>query len=199
MSGRGCPKCARVAPLTREEFIQRATEIHGGKYIYARAVYKNNHTKTTITCPVDHHRDFQQTPGNHLSGAGCPKCSESRGERAIDQILRSTGREFTREYRISECRYKRPLPFDFAVFNKGDLAALIEFHGEQHYETERFFGMSGNINKVFAVVQLRDSIKRDYCKANNIPLLEISFAKKNEARSMITHFLAKIKKKRSVA
>ena len=192
LRGVGCPKCARVAPLSLEEFIERATELHSGKYSYTHAVYKNNHTKVVISCPLPRHGDFQQTPGNHLTGAGCPKCAESKGERAIDQILRSLRKEFIREYRIDACRYKRPLPFDFAIIEKGALVALIEFQGEQHYETERFFGMSGSINKAFAVVRKRDAIKRQYCEENRIPLLIIPFARKDEAHSMIRNFLTQL-------
>jgi very-short-patch-repair endonuclease len=35
--------------------------------------YINAHTKIIITCP--NHEDFEQIPGNHLFGSGCPKCS----------------------------------------------------------------------------------------------------------------------------
>jgi len=110
----------------------------------------------------------------------------------IDQILRNLGKEFVREYRIGACRYKRPLPFDFAILENDVLVALIEFHGEQHYETERFFGMSGSINKAFAVVQKRDAIKRQYCEEYGIPLLIVPFARKDEAHSMITDFLTRL-------
>jgi Zn finger protein HypA/HybF involved in hydrogenase expression len=39
-AGRGCRKCSGTAPLALEEFIQRATEVHGGKYNYAKTVYE---------------------------------------------------------------------------------------------------------------------------------------------------------------
>jgi hypothetical protein len=38
-------------------------------------VCKRSITAVTITCPK--HGDFQQTPGNHLSGHGCPKCADA--------------------------------------------------------------------------------------------------------------------------
>jgi hypothetical protein len=145
--GHGCPTCFGNALSTTEEFIERAAKKHGGKYAYSKAVYAGNHRKITITCPLPRHRNFEQTPNNHLHGNGCPKCSESTGERTIrqilSQILADTGADFIAQYRITECRYKRPLPFDFAVREQNVVVGLIEYHGEQHYGTERFFGLSG--------------------------------------------------------
>jgi Zn-finger nucleic acid-binding protein len=58
--------------LTTEEFIQRAREIHGGKFDYSKINYINNKTKVTIICPE--HGEFKQTPSDHLGGSNCPKC-----------------------------------------------------------------------------------------------------------------------------
>ena len=57
---------------TLEEFIALANEVHSNKYTYIKAVYLHSKTKLTITCPI--HGDWEQTPGNHLSGKGCSKC-----------------------------------------------------------------------------------------------------------------------------
>lgn len=58
--------------LTTEEFIQKATEVHKGKYLYDKVVYVNSKTKIIITCPI--HGDFFQNANSHLVGSGCPKC-----------------------------------------------------------------------------------------------------------------------------
>lgn len=59
--------------LTTEEFVERAKEIHGGKYNYQNVCYKTNKIKVDIVCPI--HGAFQQTPKIHLLGGGCPQCS----------------------------------------------------------------------------------------------------------------------------
>ncbi len=59
--------------LTQEEFIEKAINVHRGKYDYSKVVYINNRTKICITCPV--HGDFFQLPNHHLKGVGCPKCN----------------------------------------------------------------------------------------------------------------------------
>lgn len=56
---------------TTEEFIQKASAIHNGKYDYSKVDYKRNKTKVCIICPI--HGEFWQTPDNHLH-YGCIKC-----------------------------------------------------------------------------------------------------------------------------
>lgn len=63
--------------LTNEEFIAKARLIHRDKYDYSLTNYVDNRTKVIIICPV--HGEFEQSPNDHLNGAGCPHCArESR-------------------------------------------------------------------------------------------------------------------------
>jgi len=72
----GCPKCKGVARLTTEEFIKRAKEIHGDKYIYDKVNYINQNTNVIIICPK--HGEFTQMPVAHIHGlSGCSKCSQN--------------------------------------------------------------------------------------------------------------------------
>jgi Zn finger protein HypA/HybF involved in hydrogenase expression len=71
--GYGCPKCAGKAPLTTDEFIERARKIHGDKYDYTKVTIKILKRKIKIICPE--HGEFTQTADNHLKGSGCPSCS----------------------------------------------------------------------------------------------------------------------------
>jgi len=56
-----------------KQFIKESIGKYGNRYGYEKVVYANNYTKVTITCHI--HDDFDQTPNNHLSGQGCPKCA----------------------------------------------------------------------------------------------------------------------------
>lgn len=70
--------------LTQEEFVERATQVHGGKYDYSKTEYNIHKDKVRVICPI--HGEFWQRADNHLMGRGCPKCSgrttteEIRGE-----------------------------------------------------------------------------------------------------------------------
>lgn len=59
--------------ITTEEFIERASKVHNGKYDYSKTVYVNNYTKVCIICPE--HGEFWQRPNDHLRGRGCKVCS----------------------------------------------------------------------------------------------------------------------------
>lgn len=66
--------------LTQEEFVERATKVHNGKYDYSKVVYVNNSTKVCIICPE--HGEFWQSPYHHLLGKGCFECScAGRGQK----------------------------------------------------------------------------------------------------------------------
>lgn len=71
-AGRGCAKCANVGKSDTKEFVKKARRVHGVKYIYDKTLYNLAREKVTITCPE--HGDFLQTPNDHLSGNGCPRC-----------------------------------------------------------------------------------------------------------------------------
>lgn len=84
-AGNGCPRCWEARRTdTKEEFISKASEVHGDLYDYSLVDYKNNRTKVTIVCPE--HGTFLQLAGSHTSGHGCPNCK--------DDVSRSTKEEF---------------------------------------------------------------------------------------------------------
>ena len=117
--GAHCPACGdsvrrAKSRLTKEEFIQRATEAHGGVYTYDKVEFFNTTTKVTVTCPQ--HGDFQITPNNHMRngsgedrGRGCPTCGAAkRGYRinvsaaaraTADTKLAAHGAKFVEEAR----------------------------------------------------------------------------------------------------
>ena len=94
--------------LTTEEFIKRAEEIHGkGKYDYSRVEYKNNYTKITIICPI--HGEFEQRPNSHLSGYGCPNCSNERKRSNTEEFIRKAREVHGDKYDYSKVVYKGAL------------------------------------------------------------------------------------------
>lgn len=75
LNGQGCKKCYGNEKLTTEEFIKKAKEVHGDKFIYDKTtVTGNNKSYVTITCPI--HGDFIKKINHHLNGDGCSKCSK---------------------------------------------------------------------------------------------------------------------------
>ena len=78
LNGQGCYDCGlerirRARSKTREQFIEDARRVHGDRYGYERVVYEHSHMDVTIVCRA--HAPFDQTPGGHLQGHGCPRCN----------------------------------------------------------------------------------------------------------------------------
>ena len=92
--GDGCPSCRKNKKLTQDEFIEKAKQVHGDKYDYSKVDYINNQIKVCIICPK--HGEFWQSPHNHMSGAGCPECSNSYcdTEKFIEKAKQVHGDEF---------------------------------------------------------------------------------------------------------
>lgn len=175
LQGKGCPKCGFLLIKSKRQgttldFIAKAQKVHGDKYDYSKVKYKGSYERVAIKCPK--HGIFLQLPYNHLFGAGCPKCKRSSGEDAIAKYLNAKNIKYKVQYKFKDCVYKRPLRFDFAIFNNdGSLRCLIEYQGEQHFKS--ISGWGGK--KTFKTVQKRDAVKKNYCLKKNIPLIYIKY------------------------
>ncbi len=170
MAGAGCPKCGGSKLLTTSEFVEKCHQVHGNTYDYSKVKYVGNKTKVTIVCKK--HGEFLQKPGSHLSGAGCPICNQSKGELGIAKYLRVHNIIYIPQYKFDDCKNKRKLPFDFAIFESdGSLKFLIEYQGIQHFKSVDFFGGKDSFEYTVA----NDKIKKDYCIKNNILLYTITY------------------------
>jgi hypothetical protein len=107
---------------------------------------------------------------------------------AID-ILTRLGITFQQQYKNPLCKYKKMLPFDFAIWINGQIA-LIEMDGKQHSSPVSIFGGQQS----FEEQCVKDSIKNAFCKENGIPLLRIDYTVSlKEREEAIKHFVHNLK------
>lgn len=251
-----CSKCANKVPLTNEEFISRANIIHNNKYDYSLSDYITSIKKIKIICPI--HGLFRQSPTSHtksgcpyctnhavhflnclatthpelakqwhptsnnnltpfdltygsgvkvywicsknhtwnatlsdrtVKNAGCPTCSESKGEQAISVVLDGFKILYRRQFKFDTCKYKRHLPFDFMI-KVGDKPKLIECHGEQHYRPVGFGSSKSKALSQFELITIRDDIKRNWCLKNSVRLLEIPYWEFANIKEIVKNFIA---------
>lgn len=174
LQGSGCSKCVKKNIPTTEEWITQANEIHYNKYDYSKTKYVNCETKVCIICPI--HGEFWQRPTDHIyKHAGCPKCSQSHGEKEIENLLRNKNIKYINQFEI-------PVPIKIRMtgiakidFYLPDYNTFIEYNGKQHYIMQEGFG--GQLK--FDNQLKRDEYVRVYCKRNNINLIEIPYTDKN--------------------
>lgn len=176
--GYGCPQCGRkkasaTKTIDKEEIIDRIKNVNTNIEIVGD--YVNTHTPVECRCSICGNEWFV-TASHILQGEGCPICASSKLERNIKSYLDSNNILYEQQYRIDECKYKRKLPFDFAIFNDDSLLCLIEADGKQHFNPSQFGGISKEqAQKNFEQLKIRDNIKNTYCKENNIKLLRIPY------------------------
>ena len=183
LNGHGCPlcgaekcRCKNMMPYT--EYINRLQNVNSniiciGKYECA--------TKHVLhKCLIDGH-EWMAVPSQLLSGRGCPKCSESHGERKIREWLNDQHIKYYSQYRFDGCKNIKELPFDFYL---PDYNMAIEYDVEQHFRAIDYFGGEEALKKRKSL----DEIKNNFCKDHNILLLRIPF-NKNVETELNNYFL----------
>lgn len=61
--------------LKQSKWIKDCAIVHNNKYDYSKVHYVKSNQKVCIICPE--HGEFWQTPTDHKSGRGCPKCGQN--------------------------------------------------------------------------------------------------------------------------
>ncbi|MBO2010864.1 hypothetical protein [Hymenobacter negativus] len=125
--GFGCSKCgfelsANASRYNTKMFIDKAREVHEGKYDYSKSAYVSSQVKLKIICPE--HGEFEQVPGNHLQGSGCNKCVRN---------------EWDEVSFLDKCRELWPL-FDFSKTKYSGLSNKVVFSCPLHGEVENYAG-----------------------------------------------------------
>ena len=125
---------------------------------------------------------FLQSLSNYkknLTGK-CPDCNEnSYGEYLIALCLDKYSIAYNRQFKFSDCKDKRKLPFDFYL---PDYNLVVEFDGKYHYEP-----ISGE--ESFKKMLLHDAMKNWYCKWNNIKLLRIPYWERDNIEQILIDYL----------
>jgi len=109
LSGNRCFECFGTYKSNKNEFIEKAKEIHGDKYDYSLVDYINNNTKVIIICKE--HGNFEQTPSNHLTGYGCNNCAvlkrsikrKSNADEFIEKVKQIHGDKY--DYTLVDYKY----------------------------------------------------------------------------------------------
>lgn len=134
-----------------------------------KRIRPNGHMCSTYLCQCDCGAIKVVDESRLLNGTSrsCG-CYNSKGNEEIASILQEINVEFTTEYSFDDLLGPNNglLRFDFALFNKNKLVALIEYQGIQHYKDVEFGEQQRTIT---------DKQKKEYCYKNDIPLYEIKY------------------------
>ena len=152
--------------------LLKHSEING--YTCLDIITNENNTSIDVVCECGN--TFTCNYSKFLNGQfRCNSCStkKSKYEKIFEEFLKENNIEYLYQYRISSCKYKKPLPFDFLICKN---RILIEIQGEQHYSPIQFrCNTHEQAILNFEKQKIRDDIKFNFCKEKNIPLLIISY------------------------
>lgn len=163
----GCPECGGTK-LSNNEKFDKKTKNHSfiriGNYVGSRTHLKVKCKKCGNV--------WEATPGNLLYGYGCALC-KNKNEKLIYNLLVENGIDFEYQKNIKNISPSKNKKYkvDFYINN---INIIIEYNGAQHYRPVKFGGISleeANIN--FKKQRKRDRFIKNFCKENNITLIEI--------------------------
>lgn len=163
-----CPKCANEHRNDNKKatYDEVRDYIESFNYKLLSEEYIDSKQNILVQCPYKH--EYEVNFGNFQQGRRCPKCNESKGEKEITNILNKYDIKYFSQHKFDECKLQRHLPFDFYL---PDYNCCIEFDGEQHYRIVEYWGgLDGFVSRV-----IRDTVKNEYCKDNNIKLIRIRY------------------------
>lgn len=118
--GAGCYSCG-VKLDSLDDFIDKANDVHKGKYGYSLVSYINSSTKIKITCPI--HGLFEQVPKSHLKGIGCKYCgykTSGSPRTTLESFISRASKLHCNKYDYSQVEY---------VNNKTKVAIICRRHG----------------------------------------------------------------------
>lgn len=136
----GCRKCNQVSPtgiaMPFKEFIEKAAEVHSGKYTYNFSTYTKCSSKLEIYCPA--HGVFEQSGDNHLRGMQCPKCAKE---------VQKSKLSLSREQAIAKIKANSPTSWDFSKFKYTSAhkkcIVICPQHGEHLVTVNNLFNGNG--------------------------------------------------------
>jgi len=139
-------------------------------------IMPNCSNKAWWLCPICENEWFAYIFNRNYHNRGCPKCSESKGEKQLDLILTQYNISHDSQYTFDDLRGIKGglLRFDTPIFYDQDkikLRMLIEYDGKQHYEWIEDW----MTKEEFETIQIHDELKNQYCKNHNIKLLRIPY------------------------
>ena len=143
-----------------------------GLYTKAKVMVENKFGQTFIidynnfSNRLEYYKQLNSDEGYSAEGSRQKSCYEQM----VATFLEEQKILYKREFKFTDCKKKRLLPFDFCLWYDSPNRILIEVDGELHYK------QSSSLDEV----KSNDEYKTRYCKYKNIPLLRIPYWEFNE-------------------
>jgi len=190
---RQCDKCSQKQKTLKHEDVKKYIETNSECKLLSKT-YVGIHVNMSFVCQCGRKFKTSFHSFKYANKRRCNICSNSisKSELKVLRYLENNNIKTLTEYSFDDCRNIHPLPFDFAVFNNNKPIYLIELDGQHHYYPVKFGGCSNQeALKRHLQTKRHDSIKNQYCKDNNIPLLRIPYWEFDNIETILEEWLQK--------
>lgn len=181
-----CRNCLPSPYLMSEDNIKEKIKQNNPTIEYVHG-YTGSLNKATFRCKKCGNIWDATAFAVYLGNTGCPKCAFSKGEDRIANYLENRKIPYEHGYVFDDCKNIYNLPFDFYLSAKN---LCIEYDGEHHFfPIIRSKSMtSEDAEEKFRQIQMRDTIKNNYCKDNNINLIRIPYTDFNKIEIILDEY-----------
>lgn len=152
----------KIKPVGKNQTYNKSKVMIENKFGQTFVVDYNNFSNK-----LQYYKQLNSEYGYSVEG----KRQKSRYEQLVANFLEEQDIPYKREFKFTDCKKKRLLPFDFCLWYDLSSRVLIEIDGELHYKQ----------NPWLKEIQSNDEYKTRYCKYKNIPLLRIPYWEFNES------------------
>ena len=170
--------CGCLRKDKTKEYFLKSYDLTGQKFGHLtvlKRTEKRDNNRVIYLCQCDCGNKVE-IRGDRLTRGEIVSCGcvNSKGEERISKILRENNIPFEMQKTFDDCRNPETdslFRFDFYINNQ----YLLEYDGIQHflYDDNSIWNTKENLEKT----QKYDTIKNQYCKDHNIPLIRIPYTK----------------------
>jgi hypothetical protein len=135
---------------TKEEFIQKAAQLHANKYDYSKVSYINSYTKVTVICPE--HGEFEITPNAHsvvkrergeTKPRGCSVCGEMQRRKNVAKASRARTKSQDQFIRDSQAVHKDKYLYEKVVYQGSHTKIVITCPEHGDFEQKPYSHLNG--------------------------------------------------------
>lgn len=152
----------KIKPVGKNQLYNKSKVIIENKFGQIFTIDYNNFSNR-----IEYYKKLNSDEGYSAEGTREKSCYE----KLVADFLEEQNIPYKREFKFTDCKKKKMLPFDFCLWYDSPHKILIEVDGELHYKQ----------NFRFNEVHENDEYKTRYCEYKKISLLRIPYWEFNEA------------------
>jgi hypothetical protein len=162
--------------MTHEQYVDKVNKMYKGE-IEVKSKFIFNEYPIDLKCKKCG-KEYTLSNARQIFRSGCSCQSSSKGEKSISNLLDEMDIKYEKEKTFDDLVYLSSLRFDFYL---PDHNLLIEYDGIHHFKPIEKWGGKVHLYETL----MKDEIKNNYAKDNNIKLIRIPYWEKDNLKRIL--------------